>query len=181
MSFTALHLLRLIPLLACTALAAPLPLPAILRRIEGLDLGNTLSGITSLGNHGSNNGIPIVGNAFGPSNGPLGNLPLGSGGLLLSNTPADGLLSNIPVISPILDHLDTGLGLNLGVALDLQVAQTLTCGNVNGWWGDKQWDMGCTCYGTDGGLLLEVEVDVDAELDLGGLDLWVKAQVSLSV
>jgi hypothetical protein len=192
----------LIPLLSLLqpTLSAPLPLPAILRRVDGLgldSLGSTLQGVTALG--GGNNDLlsstpasgllaPVSGTGGStPASGLLGSTPAsgllgggsgllggGNGGLLggLGSGPGD-LLDSTP-LGGIVGTLDV----SLGVALDILVPTTLTCGNVHGWFGGEEYDMGCTCYGTDGGLLLEV--DLEAVVNVLGLEAWVKAQVSWS-
>ncbi len=39
--------------------------------------------------------------------------------------------------------------------------------------------MGCSCLGSDGGILLDVDVDVEAIVNVIGLEAWVQAQVCL--
>ena len=88
-------------------------------------------------------------------------------------------------VLPNLD-LDLGLGLDLapildvdlGISLDLEVGGWLTCNSVNGAFGGRRYDLGCTCIGSSGDLLLDVDVDVDALVNAQGLDVWVKSQVS---
>jgi hypothetical protein len=53
----------------------------------------------------------------------------------------------------------------------------LTCGPVSGLFNDHQYDLGCSCAGAEGGLLLGLDVDVGAILNVVGLDAWVRAQV----
>ena len=71
-------------------------------------------------------------------------------------------------LAPVLD-------LDLGIELDLESDTWLKCHNIQGPFGGRQYDLGCTCVGSAGGLLLEV--DVEAVVNVAGLDAWVRAQV----
>jgi hypothetical protein len=142
--------LALLPLLALPALAAPVRLPMPMAHRRDLAPAHTPSERGLLGGLGLDLGVDV---------------DLGLPGL---NLGADvGLDLNL---APILD-------LNLGVDLDLTVDSWLKCNRVQGPFGGRDYDLGCSCIGTGGGLLLGV--DVDAVVNVDGLDAWVRAQVSL--
>lgn len=157
----------LLPFLASTTLtlAAPISLPMPLRR-RGFP--NTPSAPAARGLLGdlvdTTESLPVV-------------------------SPLLDTVSDIPIVGPLVDTtldtvdstltlLDPLVDVALGVHIDLQVDTWLTCGLVGGLFGGRTYDLGCTCTGGDGGLLLGVEVDLEAVVNVAGLDAWVKAQVS---
>lgn len=75
------------------------------------------------------------------------------------------------VLAPILD-------LDLGLKLDLEVETWLKCHTVNGVFGGREYDLGCTCLGAVGGLMLGIDIDINAVVNVAGLDAWVRAEVS---
>jgi hypothetical protein len=109
--------------------------------------------------------LPLVGNALG-KRGLLGDVL--------------GTVGDIPVVGDVVDTtvglLDPLIGVPLGLGLNLEVDTWLKCGLVSGLFGGRHYDLGCTCAGASGGLLLEV--DVEAVVNVAGLDTWVKAEVS---
>jgi len=70
------------------------------------------------------------------------------------------------------------LSVALGVHIDLDITTQLLCSLVSGTFSGQSYDMGCTCLGSDGGILLDVNVDVEAIVNVVGLEPWVQAQVS---
>ena len=87
-----------------------------------------------------------------------------------------GLLGDL--VSPPADVLDP-ITASLGLNLDLDIGQTLICNTVNGTFGGRDYNLGCTCLDLTGSLLLEV--DVDAITNVDGLQSWIAAQVSDTV
>ena len=84
-----------------------------------------------------------------------------------------GLLGGVfSTVSDVLDPITA----SIGVELDLDIAQWLTCNTVSGSFGGRDYDLGCTCQSLAGGLLLEV--DVDTVINVDGLEAWIGAQVS---
>lgn len=88
-------------------------------------------------------------------------------------------VGDIPIVGDVVDStvalLDPLVGVPLGIGLDLDIDTWLKCGLVSGLFGGRHYDLGCTCAGSSGGLLLEV--DVASVINVAGLDVWVKAEV----
>ena len=84
-----------------------------------------------------------------------------------------GLVGNVlSTVGDVLDPITASIGLDL----NLDIGQSLTCNNVNGTFGGRDYNLGCTCQDSTGGLLLEV--DVDAVVNVDGLEAWIAAQVN---
>lgn len=139
--------------LASVALAAPVRLPMPLARwgmFETVAERGLISGV--LDTVGS---VPIVGDVL-------------------------DTVGDIPIVGDVVDStvalLDPLVGVPLGLGLHLDIDTWLKCGLVSGLFGGRQYDLGCTCAGTSGGILLEV--DVEAVVNVAGLDAWVRAEVS---
>ena len=132
-------------------------------------LGNGVPSTTSLPvlSH-NNNGLPVVGNN-GPISSTTNNLPL-----LGSNS--EDLLN---VAAGITGDVSATINAALGVTIDLTSTTQLLCSLVYGTFSEKQYDLGCTCLDQDGGILLDVDVDVEAIVNVDGLQAWVEAQVSI--
>ena len=159
--FTAL--VAVLPLLAS---AVPLPLPLL--GLGDDNSGGLLGGLGGLGSGGDGiDNLPLNTDTL-----PLGNddSPLDTG------LPVLGSLTN--VTAGITADVGSILSVALGINLDLIDTTQLLCSLVSGTFSDRPYDLGCTCLGSDGGILLDVDVDVEAIVNVVGLDVWVQAQVS---
>ena len=190
-------LFALLPLLARPVFAAPIRLPMPLRHINRRLVDDLLGGSDLP--LSAPQSLPLSGLSNGPlSGGLLSSGPLVGGSGVLSPIADSGLLQSIPLVPGLLDTttdlLDTTLSvgldttlvtlatlapildLSLGVHLDLEANTWLKCNKVSGPFGGRDYDLGCACS-SDAGLLLQV--DVDAVVNVAGLDVWVEAQVEL--
>ena len=166
--FTAL--IAVLPLLVS---AVPLPMPL-------LGLGDEDSGGLGGGGLLGGAGLPLGSGSDGLNNLPLNtdNLPLIGSDSPLDNSglPVLGSLTN--VTASITADAGSILSVALGINLDLTDTSQLLCSLVSGTFSERPYDLGCTCLGSDGGILLDVDVDVEAIVNVVGLDAWVQAQVS---
>jgi len=113
-------------------------------------------------------------------------LPLlgSNGNSVINNLPFLGsITNNLPIVGATVNaavDIGTALSVPLGIALDLEVSTQLLCSLVSATFSNRQYDMGCTCLGSDGRILLDVDVDVSAIVNVAGLDAWMHAQVCLA-
>ena len=154
-----------------------LPLLGSTSPLSGVTGGNGNGGLLSGVTGGNENGGLLSG-VSGGNGGLLSGVTGGNDGLLSGVTGGDGgLLSSVTApLDTTLTSLGLDLSVALGVVLDLELPTNLLCSLVSGSYSSNEYDLGCTCLGDDGGLLLEV--GVDAIVNVAGLDAWVKAQVS---
>ena len=122
--------------------------------------------------------MPLLG--LGDNGGLLSSLGPNSGGASLPVLGSTGQTTGtvLGVAAGVTADVGSVLSVALGVTLDLDATTQLLCSLVSGTFSDKAYDLGCTCLGSDGGILLDVDVDVEAVVNVVGLEAWVQAQVS---